>query len=205
MIGRQAVLIVEDDHWWQAVLREPLTDAGYEVTVVDKYQEGRQALEEYTFDLVILDLKLDESAPMFDGERLLAHISQCYPDTPCIVVSGHGDIRIVRDAFKQYHVIDYITKDTFDIPTFVDLAKTTMKSAVDPANLRQALDEKFDPEEIRNLCFDLRIDFDNLRGEGKKARELVAYCQRHDRLEELATRITTLRPGVLRSEADSKQ
>ena len=197
MNDRRAILIVEDDRLWQDIIREPLEDEGYAVTVVDEYQEGRQALKERAFDLVILDLQLDESAPMLDGERLLAHISQCYPGTLCIVVSGHGDIRVVRDAFKQYHVVDYIAKDQFDILTFIDLAKAALNSSVDPAALRRTLEKKFDLEEIQDLCFDLDIDFDALPGEGKKARELVAYCRRRDRLKELAARIAELRPGAL--------
>jgi DNA-binding NtrC family response regulator len=197
MTDGRAILIVEDDRLWQDIMREPLEDDGYDVTVVDEYQDGRQALEERTFDLIILDLRLTESAPMLDGERLLAHISRCYPGTPCIVVSGHGDIRVVRDAFKQYHVVDYIAKGQFDILTFIDLAKAALRSTVDPAALRRTLDEKFDLEEIQDLCFDLDIDFDNLPGDGKKARELVAYCRRHDRLEKLVARIAELRPGLL--------
>lgn len=197
MTARRAVLIVEDDNRWQEVLREPLEDEGCDVTIIGDYQESRQALEERTFDLIILDLQLDESAPMLDGERLLAHISQCYPGTPCLIVSGRGDIRVVRDAFKQYHVVDYIAKDLFDIPTFVDLANAALRSAFDHARLRQVLAEKFDQEEIQDLCFDLDVDFDALRGEGKKARELVAYCRRHDLLKELVARLTELRPGAL--------
>jgi DNA-binding NtrC family response regulator len=197
MTARRAVLIVEDDNRWQEVLREPLEDEGCDVTIIGDYQESRQALEERAFDLIILDLQLDESAPMLDGERLLAHISQCHPGTPCMIVSGRGDIRVVRDAFKQYHVVDYIAKDMFDIPTFVDLAKAAFESATDPATLRRMLTGKFDREEIEDLCFDLDIDFDGLRGEGKKARSLVAYCQRHDRMKELAARIAELRPGAL--------
>ena len=197
MTARRAVLIVEDDNRWQEVLREPLEDEGCDVTIIGDYHESRQALEERAFDLIILDLQLDESAPMLDGERLLAHIAQCHPGTPCMIVSGRGDIRVVRDAFKQYHVVDYIAKDMFDIPTFVDLANAALKSAVDHARLRQILAGKFDREEIQDLCFDLDIDFDGLRGEGKKAREFVAYCRRHGRLEELAARIAELRPGAL--------
>jgi len=204
MNERQAILIVEDNHLWQNILKEPLEDEGYDVTIVDEYQEGRQALETRSFALVILDLKLAESAPVFEGERLLAHISQCYPETPCIIVSGQGDTRVVRDAFKQYHVVDYIGKDQFDIPSFIELAQLATRPAADPAHLRQTLYERFDVEEIKDLCFDLSIDFDDLRGEGKKERELVAYCQRRDRLEELATRIAALRPGVLQSVADHR-
>jgi DNA-binding NtrC family response regulator len=197
MNDRRAILIVEDDEWWQAVLREPLEDEGYDVAITAGYEDGRQALETHAFDLVILDLELGTSEPILGGERLLAHISQCHPGTPCIVVSGHGSTWFVRDAFKHYHVIDYIPKSRFDISTYMDAAKIALQSTVDSAALRRTLEEKFDLEEIQDLCFDLDIDFDDLRGERKKTRELVLYCQRHDRLEQLATRMAELRPGAL--------
>jgi hypothetical protein len=49
------------------------------------------------------------------------------------------------------------------------------------------LTEHFDEEEFRTLCFDLSVDYDTLRGEGKaaKARELVAYLDRYDRIDDL--------------------
>ena len=197
MTGRQTILIVEDDERWQEVLKEPLQDEGYAVTVIAGYQDSRQALEKYAFDLVILDLQLDKSAPLLDGERLLAHLSRYRPGIPCIIVSGQGDIRTVRNAFKQYHVVDYLAKDQFDIPVFINLVKTALETTTDPVALRRTLDERFDLEEVKNLCFDLDIDFDDLRGEGKKAREIVAHCRRHARLTELATQIARLRPDLL--------
>ena len=202
--SRRAVLIVEDDRLWQEILKENLEDEGYDVVVVDKYQEARQALEDHPFALVILDLKLaessagfDKSAPMFDGERLLAHISQRYPDTPCIVVSGEGTTEFVRDAFKEYHVVDYIEKSGFDIPTFLELTNAATRSATEPGDLRRTLDDKFSLDDIKDLCFDLDIDFEDLPGDGKKAREVVAHCRRTERLEELEKRMRTLRPGIL--------
>jgi DNA-binding NtrC family response regulator len=202
MTDKQAILIVEDDDQWRGILSEPLQDAGYAVTAVAGYQASREALEARAFDLVILDLQLDEMAPTLEGERLLAHISQRYPGTPCIVVSGRGDIRVVRDAFKQFDIVDYIEKDRFDIPAFIEATQSALRASAlraiaDPGALRQVLDEGFDVEEMKNLCFDLNIDFDSLRGEGKKARELVAYCRRHGRMEDLSTRIAELRPELL--------
>jgi len=60
-------------------------------------------------------------------------------------------------------------------------------TSLDWAQLRQSLIESFDDNELRDLCFDLRIDYESLPGEGKsaKARELVTYCERHKRLDEL--------------------
>jgi hypothetical protein len=64
--------------------------------------------------------------------------------------------------------------------------------------LRRLLAAHFDAEELRTLCFDLGIDYDDLRGEGKagKARELITYLERRGRLDELLTIATQLRPQV---------
>lgn len=56
-----------------------------------------------------------------------------------------------------------------------------------PGELRQMLTNKYSLEELRDLCQDLGVDYENLPGEGKsaKARELIAHLQRRDRLPEL--------------------
>ena len=72
----------------------------------------------------------------------------------------------------------------------------------DPTTLRKFIVKHFDWEELRTLCQDLEVDFDSLHGEGKagKARELVAYMQRHTRLNVLATALQKLRPGAWEEE-----
>jgi hypothetical protein len=54
-------------------------------------------------------------------------------------------------------------------------------------NLHRLLDQYFSLEEIRTLCFDLGVDYDNVRGEGKSARirELILALGRNGRLPEL--------------------
>jgi hypothetical protein len=49
--------------------------------------------------------------------------------------------------------------------------------------LRDQIDQTFNEEEVRSLCSDIGVDYDNLGGRGKAAnvRELLAYCQRHNR------------------------
>lgn len=56
----------------------------------------------------------------------------------------------------------------------------------------------FDFEELRTLCFDLDVDFDELRGEGKagRARELILYLQRRDKLTKLKRRVQEARPNL---------
>jgi len=48
----------------------------------------------------------------------------------------------------------------------------------------------FSEDELRTLCFDMGIDYESLPASSKpgKARELLEYCKRHNRLESTETR-----------------
>lgn len=65
--------------------------------------------------------------------------------------------------------------------------------------VRVKLASYFSLEELYNLCFDLGVDYEDLPGGTKsgKARELVAFCERHQRIEPLLARSRELRPHVL--------
>ncbi len=65
--------------------------------------------------------------------------------------------------------------------------------------LRQSLTSHFDKEELLTLCFDLGVDYDDLRGEGKtnKARALITHLERRGRLAELIKTCSRQRPNVV--------
>ncbi len=75
---------------------------------------------------------------------------------------------------------------------------STISAEIDPTRLRQLFSENFDQSELRILCFDLKVDFDQLKGEIKEEKiiELILYMARHHRLEELLARCRELRPSV---------
>ncbi len=64
--------------------------------------------------------------------------------------------------------------------------------------LHHILDEHFSLEELKSLCFDLKIDNENLPGGTKegKARELVVYLDRYGRVPELIKLGRRLRPNA---------
>jgi len=74
----------------------------------------------------------------------------------------------------------------------------TSPVSLSPVSLRHALTDLFDDEELRTLCFDIGVDYDNLRGEGKaaKARELVAWAKRTSRLAEMEATVRRTRPAL---------
>jgi GTPase SAR1 family protein len=67
---------------------------------------------------------------------------------------------------------------------------------IDRVKLRQVLVTYFNESELRDLCFDLTIDYEILPGDNKgdKARELVAYSERYGRCADLAQACYRLRP-----------
>lgn len=64
------------------------------------------------------------------------------------------------------------------------------------AALHKQIDRVFNLEEVRTLCFDLGVDFDSVRGEGKSARirELILQLARQERLQELIDLVRLQRP-----------
>jgi len=77
-------------------------------------------------------------------------------------------------------------------------SKEVPVEVIDRSALRQNLTTYFNASELRTLCFDLNVDYDSLQGEGKgdKARELVAYMERHGRISELVEACKRLYPKV---------
>lgn len=64
--------------------------------------------------------------------------------------------------------------------------------------LRRLLDKHFDDNELRDLCFDLSIDYENLPALAKKdkARELISHVEKAGRLSELLQWIKEERPQL---------
>lgn len=74
---------------------------------------------------------------------------------------------------------------------------------VDPRKLLRVLNDLFNEEDLRDLCFDLRVqdpdvDYDNLPGRAKKdkARELIIFYSHRRRLAVLVAAIIDLRPNI---------
>lgn len=70
---------------------------------------------------------------------------------------------------------------------------------VNLVQLRQALDDGYNDSELRDLCFELNIDYEDLPGDGQsaKARELVLYARRHGLLAQLVEKVMRERPQLL--------
>jgi CheY-like chemotaxis protein len=106
-IGRQTVLLVEDEAPLRTVLKDLLEREGY---VVVEAQDGVQALDEidrHAPDAIVLDLHL----PRLDGYQVLSHLRAraSTASLPVLVLTARGDEESEVKVFES-GANDFITK-----------------------------------------------------------------------------------------------
>ena len=119
------VLVVDDEADIRALIREILSDEGYEVTAAADAAEARTARAETSFDLILLDIWMPDT----DGITLLREWSDS-GDRKCPVVSmsGHGTVDTAVEA-TRLGAVDFVEKP-------LSLAKLlrTVEAALESAN-----------------------------------------------------------------------
>lgn len=99
----QKILVVEDDIDIQDILKNYLTDAGYEVVIADDGVDGIAKFDD-TISLVLLDIML----PKIDGYGVCEVIRQ-KSQVPIIMLTALSDEENQLKGFKQ-QIDDYIPK-----------------------------------------------------------------------------------------------
>lgn len=118
------ILVVEDTTYWQDIFTKILSAQDYRITIVDSYMHAENTLGRQSFDVAIVDIRLSEGDKTnTDGMRVLELIRNAGDPTSLIVVSGAEDVKLTRDAFRNYSVLDFIQKDIFDVKQFVRLVE----------------------------------------------------------------------------------
>jgi DNA-binding response OmpR family regulator len=82
---------VDDEESMLALLREALTDAGYEVFEASDGKQAEQIGRSAKIDLVITDLVMPER----EGLETIRVFRRNYPDIPIIVISGAFDSHLL--------------------------------------------------------------------------------------------------------------
>jgi len=114
-------------------------------------------------------------------------------------VSVRGDSNVVLTVGGDLQVSNMQISSQFPPQTIAQpTGEALKKEGTSLTELRQVLVTRFNEDELRTLCFDLGVDYDDLPGEGKvgKARELVAFLDRRSRIPELLKFGRQLRPDV---------
>src|SRR5687767_12820245 len=92
------VLIVDDDRAMLKALPDMLQIRMPEVEV-ETAESGREAIERILvqdFDVIMTDIKM----PGMDGLELLSRIREIRPDTPTLLITGHGEHDLAIRALR---------------------------------------------------------------------------------------------------------
>ncbi len=119
------ILIVDDEAPIRRTLREILEFEQYEIDEAADGQEGVAKVQREKYDVVIMDVKM----PKMDGIEALERIQLLSPETPVIMVSGHGTIDTAVEAVKK-GAFDFISK-----PPDLNRMLITVRNAMEKAEL----------------------------------------------------------------------
>ena len=88
------ILIVDDNPGFRKTLSDIFHNKGYVPIAVAQGADALMAFKNKTFQVAIIDLQL----PDMDGLQLMRVIKRSFPDTECIVLSGHASLPSVIEA-----------------------------------------------------------------------------------------------------------
>ncbi|MGA3007195.1 MAG: response regulator, partial [Opitutaceae bacterium] len=103
----KTVFIVDDDEGLLILMTEALRAEGYEVFSAKSGAAALDWLRGNAADLMLLDLKLKDSA----GPDLIQQLRRENITVPFVVVTGQGDEKVAVGVMKQ-GALDYVMKDT---------------------------------------------------------------------------------------------
>lgn len=130
MDSQGKILVLEDRNNWQEMLRLLLEPEGFQVQVAGDLQQARHFLEMQTYDLAILDVRLDESAEAEPDDvqmrKSLREIRSRQSTVRVLIFSGFGTAHLAREALKDFNVIDFVEKDRFDAQQFKRIVKAAI-------------------------------------------------------------------------------
>jgi two-component system nitrogen regulation response regulator NtrX len=135
------ILIIDDERFIRASLREILEYEKFEVTEAQDGEEGLAKIQEEDFDLVLCDIKM----PKMDGIEVLDQAKAMGRSPQFIMISAHGSIETAVEATKK-GAFDFIPK-----PPDLNRLLLTVRNALDKKQLvtetkvlKKKLSKKFD-------------------------------------------------------------
>ncbi len=129
---RGKVLIVEDDDKLQGILAQLVAAKGFEVVSVSTGEAALEQLEQSTFDLMTLDLRL----PDMPGTKILRALSTLVADTQVIIITGYASLESAIEAVRL-GAADYLIK-----PFGIERLDRALEGAMKKLRLKEGVDEK---------------------------------------------------------------
>ncbi|WP_136480493.1 sigma-54-dependent transcriptional regulator [Cognatitamlana onchidii] len=121
------ILVIEDEAAIRRVLVKILSEENdsYKVDEAEDGLIGIEKIKNDDFDLVLCDIKM----PKMDGVEVLEAVKKIKPETPMVMISGHGDLDTAVNTMRL-GAFDYISK-----PPDLNRLLNTVRNALDRKEL----------------------------------------------------------------------
>ena len=119
------ILVIDDEKPIRDALSNILTTEMYQVDIAENGKKGLEMIQEHTYDAILCDIKM----PGLDGMEVMSKATEITPETPFILISGHGSIELAVEAVRK-GAYDFISK-----PPDLNRLLITLRNAVDKNNL----------------------------------------------------------------------
>ena len=127
MSERTRILVVDDEPLIREFLGETLKRQGYEVLEATGADDAVGRIENITPDIVLLDIRMKGR----DGLSFLPEVKQICPDSPVLMMTGHGTVESAVQAMRL-GAFDYLTK-----PFSADVVELAVERAAAVRALRR--------------------------------------------------------------------
>ncbi|MBL0062978.1 MAG: response regulator [bacterium] len=106
MLGNSTVLFVDDEPFVLDALKRVFQDQGYRLLFANSAHEAIRHMEQQEIQLVVSDFRM----PQMDGCELFQIVSERWPDTIRIILSGYADIKAVVSAINEGQIYKFVSK-----------------------------------------------------------------------------------------------
>lgn len=149
------ILLVEDEAPLRHTLARILQGAGFQVTTAATGTESLGLLQQHTFDLVYLDIRL----PDMSGMDILKRLHAQNPSLPVVLFTAQPDLQTALEALRQ-GAVDYLLKP---------LHPAEFLQRTESILARHALEQR--KRFLREQIARLQAELDRLEREGTAALE----------------------------------
>ena len=119
------ILVIDDERSIRNTLKDILEYEKYEVDLAEDGKMGLEMVKQTEYDIVLCDIKM----PGMDGIEVLEKMIPLAPDTPVVMISGHGNIDTAVESIKK-GAYDFIEK-----PLDLNRLLITIRNAMDKSTL----------------------------------------------------------------------
>ncbi|MFC1547072.1 sigma-54-dependent transcriptional regulator [Candidatus Neomarinimicrobiota bacterium] len=99
------ILVIDDEEAMRDSSAQVLTKAGFQVETAENGELGLRKVNEQSFDIILLDLKM----PGLHGEKVLRRIREIDPEMIVIIITGYASVESAVETLKQ-GAYDYVPK-----------------------------------------------------------------------------------------------